>query len=279
MLNILKANAYVRTLSIGLLLVSTLAYGQPTYPEVPPYEERGYDYSFTFKYGQSFTRDPWVWAYTTEFAERFHMPKQWVEPELKGLLAVAFRMNRVGNDLCGLGGRADNCWPHLECQMDIYYDNSIKLPWNRPDISEDFFMNGISSTEFVDEQLQNKLWKEKYHHKGGTGVGFSISINEKKIKPFSKVMYYKHLLFPGVGLIGVQGASVCPYEIGPATGIVIESFLGSPAAKEAFDKAYKHQVQLPESFIRRAHEVYARDDQQNKAIKQRLLQDFMKQKK
>ena len=44
---------------------------------------------------------------TAGFAERFDMPKQWIEPELKGILAVAFRMNKVGNDTCGLGGRAD----------------------------------------------------------------------------------------------------------------------------------------------------------------------------
>ncbi|MCC7006205.1 MAG: hypothetical protein IT497_06125 [Ottowia sp.] len=278
MLNTCKRHPYRYGLLIGLF-VSTLVYGQQSYPEVPPYEERGYDYSFTFKYGQSFTRDPWVWAYTPEFAERFHMSKQWVEPELKGLLAVAFRINRVGNDLCGLGGRADNCWPHLKCQMDIYYDNSIKLPWNRPDISEDFFMNGISSTEFVDVRLQNKLWKEKYLDGDGTGVGFSISINDKKIKPFSKVTYYKHQLFPGVGLIGVQGASVCPYEVGPATGTIMESLIVSKEAKERFTKSYKHRVYFPESFIRRAHEVYARDDQQNKAIKQHLLQDFLNKQK
>lgn len=172
-------------IALAILPISTVN-AQREYPEIPPYEERGYDYAFTFKYGQSYTRDPWVWGYTQEFAERFDMPKQWIEPELKGILAVAFRMNKVGNDTCGLGGRAENCWPHLECQMDIYYDTAIdhKLPWNRPDIMQDFFMSGVSSQQFVDWQLRRKLRMEKYLNRGGTGVGFGLSINDKNTRFF-----------------------------------------------------------------------------------------------
>jgi len=63
--------------------------------------------------------------------------------------------------------------------MDIYYDTKIdsKLPWNRPDIMSDSFINGVSSFDFVDGQLQHKLWKEKYLNLGGTGVGFGLSEN------------------------------------------------------------------------------------------------------
>lgn len=250
------------------------------YPEIPPYEERGYEYSYTFKYGQSYTRDPWVWGYTKEFAERFRMPKQWIEPELKGILAVAFRMNKVGNDTCGLGGRADNCWPHLECQMDIYYDTKIdsKLPWNRPDIMQDSFINGISSFDFVDGQLQHKLWKEKYLNLGGTGVGFGLSINDKNTRFFSFVTYFNRQILSGVGLIGVEGGSVCPYEVGPAKGSIggESIFTATEEAIERFNKAYKHPVQIPESYMRRAYEAYERDRKPNEAVKKRLAEDFFK---
>lgn len=251
---------------------------QVRYPDIPPYEERGYEYSYTFKYGQSYTRDPWVWGYTKEFAERFRMPKQWIEPELKGILAVAFRMNKVGNDTCGLGGRADNCWPHLECQMDIYYDTAIdhKLPWNRPDIMQDFFMSGVSSDEFVDARLQNKLWQEKYLHRGGTGVGFGLSINDKNTRFFSRVKYYDRQILSGVGLIGVEGGSVCPYEVGSAVGSIIESIGSGEEFEERHRKAYRHEVFLPKSYMRRAYEAYERDSKPNEAVKNRLAEDFFK---
>lgn len=248
------------------------------YPEIPPYEERGYDYAHTFKYGQSYTRDPWVWGYTKEFAERFDMPKQWIEPELKGILAVAFRMNKVGNDTCGLGGRADNCWPHLECQMDIYYDTKIdsKLPWNRPDIMQDSFINGISSFDFVDGQLQHELWKEKYLNRGGggTGIGFGLSINNKNTRFFSFVTYYNRQILSGVGLIGVEGGNVCPYEVGPAEGVILETIGSGEEFIERMDKAYKHEVFLPKSYMRRAYEAYERDRKPNEAVKKRLAEDF-----
>ena len=38
----------------------------------------------TFRDGKPFIRDTWVWAYTREFAERFHMPEKWIDPPLKG---------------------------------------------------------------------------------------------------------------------------------------------------------------------------------------------------
>jgi hypothetical protein len=263
-------------IALAILPISTVN-AQREYPEIPPYEERGYDYAFTFKYGQSYTRDPWVWGYTQEFAERFDMPKQWIEPELKGILAVAFRMNKVGNDTCGLGGRAENCWPHLECQMDIYYDTAIdhKLPWNRPDIMQDFFMSGVSSQQFVDWQLRRKLRMEKYLNRGGTGVGFGLSINDQNTRYFSFVRYYNRQILPGVGLIGVEGGSVCPYEVGPAIGLIIEHLIVGKEAEERVNNAYKHEVFLPESYMRRAHEAYERDKKPNEAIKQKLIQNFI----
>ena len=274
-----KSQSLIKLLALGITsLHSCVIYAQRAYPEIPPYEERGYEYAYTFKYGQSYTRDPWVWGYTQEFAERFRMPKQWVEPELKGILAVAFRMNKVGNDTCGLGGRAENCWPHLECQMDIYYDTEIdsKLPWNRPDIISDSFVSGVSSKEFVARRLRHKLAMEKYLNRGGTGVGFGLSINNKNTRFFSFVNYYDRKVLPGVGLIGVEGGSVCPYEVGPAKGLISESIIVGKAAKERFDKSYKHEAFLPESYMRRAYEAYERDKKPNDAMKQKLLEDFIK---
>ena len=54
-------------------------------PEPPPIEQLRYEDLYTFKYGKSFTKDPWTWGYTKEFSERFRMPEQWIEPEMKGI--------------------------------------------------------------------------------------------------------------------------------------------------------------------------------------------------
>ena len=60
------------------------------------------------------------------------MPEKWIEPDLKGALAMAFRMVDLNILSCGFGGSADSCWPRTTCQMDMYYDTAIDLPWNKP---------------------------------------------------------------------------------------------------------------------------------------------------
>ena len=97
-------------LLLGLLITQTVL-AQVQRPQRPPVEEWRYEDSYTFKYGTTFTKDPWTWGYTKEFAQRFRMPEKWIEPEMKGILAIAFRVTEVGQRVtCGLGGREDNCW-------------------------------------------------------------------------------------------------------------------------------------------------------------------------
>jgi len=73
-----------------------------TAEEIPWNQRSGYDRAFnstyedhyTFKHREVYVADPFVWGYSKEFAERFKMPKQWIEPGLKGALAVAWRMTK-----------------------------------------------------------------------------------------------------------------------------------------------------------------------------------------
>lgn len=130
--------------------VDILAEAEQTMPSTA--SNGYYDNYHTYKQGRKpygYTVDPWVWAYTREFAEKFGMPARWIDPDLKGVLAVAFRMTTIGNMICGYGDREDSCWPSLACQLDVYYDNRIRLPWVKDEITRDFFMRGVSSHEFL----------------------------------------------------------------------------------------------------------------------------------
>ena len=89
--------------------------------------------------------------------------------------------------------------------------------------------------------------------------------------------YYNRQILSGVGLIGVEGGSVCRYEVGPAKGSIggESVFTGTEEAIDRYNKAYKHPVRIPESYMRRAHEAYERDKKPNDAMKQKLIQDFI----
>jgi hypothetical protein len=40
----------------------------------------------------TYTKDTHVWVYTSKFAKRFGMPQEWVDDELKGAEALAYRV-------------------------------------------------------------------------------------------------------------------------------------------------------------------------------------------
>ena len=255
--------------------------------KMPPIEERTYEDWFTFKHGKSYTYDPWAWAYTAEFAQRFKMPKQWIEPELKGALAVAFRMTTIGRTTCGLGGRADNCWPTLECQMDVYFDNSIQLPWNREDIQSDFLMKGISSQEYLDTYARHLQWRAKYAKSQdisfqGVGVENGLLIAEKDSMGSGQITYYDKEIHPGVGIIGWVGGGMCPHRVAPA----VMNFFDPVTRQKVVNRQIKEKdapvmlrIELPVSYMERINAVYERDNKPNDQVTDRLIKQFFDSKK
>lgn len=102
--------------------------GLKYYDEPKTWEQR-----FTFK-GQSrpgpYEKDPNVWVYTEKFANRFGMPKQWVDPNLKGIEAAAWRRVHTGVTTCGWAGKEDACKEEYRCYLDVYIDErEHPLPW------------------------------------------------------------------------------------------------------------------------------------------------------
>jgi hypothetical protein len=53
-----------------------------------------------------------VWVYTSAFAKRFGMPQEWVDDELKGAEALAYRLDLdVYGTKCGYFSNVENCRP------------------------------------------------------------------------------------------------------------------------------------------------------------------------
>ena len=76
-----------------------------------------YEDAFTSKTGRkgSYTEDINMWVYTSEFAKRFGMPKEWIDDSLKGADAVAFRVEtRTARD-CNLFRDPSNCQIYRQC--------------------------------------------------------------------------------------------------------------------------------------------------------------------
>lgn len=296
-----------RTLKVAMLAVAAVATSLPTHAQVPPsapaggtptvtwttpsraepppLEQRTYEDNFTFKWHKSFNYDPWVWGYTKEFAERFKMPEKWIEPELKGALAIAFRMTTLGSITCGLSGKANNCWLPLDCQMDVYFDSRTPLPWKKPEIEKDTLLHGFSSNDFLARGAESRQPANIYPNShdgtyGYTGLDTSLRITTSKglyALGGASVIAYDQQLHGGVTWISWSGIGVCPRYVGPASVpfFDLETQRKLSTMRMPREKAQvMHRVEIPESYIRRAKVAYERDNKPNQEVIQRLLRNF-----
>lgn len=81
------------------------------------------------KGGSTFYRDPFVWVYTSSFAKRYGMPKEWIDDSLKGAEAVAFRHMPSNAVQCGFFRDKNACRVDISCRLDLYVPKSANLPW------------------------------------------------------------------------------------------------------------------------------------------------------
>lgn len=275
------------TAGLILLLLLGMASVHADQFQAKPWEDRGYEDHFNFKPGAgTYTVDPWVWAYTAEFADKFRMPQKWIDKDLKGILAVAFRMTTIGNMSCGYGGKEDNCLPVLECQLDVYYDNRIKLPWTREDIKQDFLMRGGSSRDFLHDPSGAKGY-QKYK----SGVFPSLGgLNDARRggrwqQGGGAITYYDREYQPGVGVIGWSSIDFCPKTTGKGQIVFYDIQTtkkiskGEIALKRIKDVTPAHTFEFSELFMRRANALYEAENKQNREIAQRLIRQFFESRK
>lgn len=273
---------------INLLHAET---NSPTQTKEIPWSERSWedrvfrsthDENYTFQNRGTYVLDPYIWAYTKEFAERFRMPEEWIEPDLKGAYAVAWRMTTIGEIMCGHGGKADNCWKPLNCQMDVYYDNRIDLHWNYPEVIRDNLMNGLSSGRFLGVTPTSR--KRRYAEKmilgsGGGGLRFG-----KYSQGGSQLALFDREYEPGVGLISWIGSGVCPEYTG--TEKVRMQFVnpddfqqyrhGRLAEKEI---RLIHAIEFPQHFLQRANAAYTAQNKPNEDVMNNLIRGFFDSRK
>lgn len=220
--------------------------------------QSSYKDEFTFKHRQIFNKDPYVWALSKRFAEKFGMPSEWVDPELQGALAVAWRITTIGQESCGYGGVEDACRPIFECQMDVYVDSKANIPWRFDDVRRDFLQQGLSSSDYVpwrlpsprraryvfeDARLGSKGWpfyNTGWQFKDGKDIGFFISYFDRDYTPDITLLGFRAC--PSHVMNGAASVRFFTDEEQVRTGGVVKNFV--------------HTVSFSESFMRKITEIY-----------------------
>ncbi len=156
--------------------------------------------------------DPNTWAYTAEFAKRFRMPTEWVEKDLQGAEALAFRMTPYFKN-CGWGGDKNACNDAEKlCVVDMYFDNNKqKLPWDPkmrwtdfdPLSNSSYFLESVRAmdrpyswtgqlrTPFTDPISQHELlWRK-------------LELDGKRVLGFATLRGFDKSVFDGISMVSI----------------------------------------------------------------------------
>lgn len=122
-----------------MCFLSTLSNIHGAHAEkLPPPEESCADgyYSGPRAGRKNYSHDKYIWVVTPEFAKRFCMPPEFVDKELKGAEAIAFRMStRTGMfDRCAIVDGKERCAGDNELRFDIFLRSDLNLPAANPEV-------------------------------------------------------------------------------------------------------------------------------------------------
>lgn len=241
------------------------------------------------KYGERRKRaeyqDENVWIYSASFAKRFGMPKKWIDPNLKGAEAVAFRVVPSTFKTCGLFGEKENCFRTKHCNWDVYLnkEDSDKLNW--PNDGQRIFHYRIDgrSNQFLIRQYQedSRDWNsetKKIEYDRSTPqvlkynalvAGGPVYKGGEKIRSHSSSTAihgsgYERELVPGLDVLYLFA---CPFS-GPKTEMKIKFDPSRPIKKYVtYEKLYADKKRLSDQGKDSYHEVSFPDSYAKKVMK------------
>jgi hypothetical protein len=214
-----------------------------------------YEETFTPKAGKAYNEDINVWVYTSEFAQRFGMPKEWVDDELKGAYAVAYRVVTTPFRTCFLSGDPNKCMTNRECMLDVYIPDDAKIPWadDRPMAR----LHDYDSARYVLPQTpEDRTWWLRPIGIESPGkkarrplIYFGQVRNDKRgsllIREYDKTIY------PGVSYISFSRGC---WEMG-RVAYQIDFLKDSAALSDDYAKSdIAHRIEVPEQYMKRVHQ-------------------------
>ena len=118
------------TALISVLIASSLLLTPTIQAKYRTWEEK-----FTLKgvgiEWADFRVNPYTWAYTSSFAKKYAMPEKWIDENLAGIEAVAYKYAAYTTPTCGINKDPKKCsWGMSSaCVFDLFIDKKIKIPW------------------------------------------------------------------------------------------------------------------------------------------------------
>ncbi|MEY3123567.1 MAG: hypothetical protein RLZZ573_87, partial [Pseudomonadota bacterium] len=238
-----------------------------------------YEDTYTNKRTMTYFSDPFVWAYSQNFADKFRMPQAWVDPELQGALAVAWRMTTVGQTMCGFGGKAENCWPTLTCQMDIYFDGASPLPWRKNSEERANFTRGLVSTDYLPPLTRDSL-SMRYLSSGSRKkplLNDALKYADEKFTISGpQIIYFDKQIEAGIALVGYT--NFCPTAQSIKAAELRFFSEEEEERTRGSIKTFAHRVYFSANYMKKIASIFVENDQPNKEKIKSVVEDFEKNK-
>ncbi|CAC9645293.1 hypothetical protein [bacterium endosymbiont of Bathymodiolus sp. 5 South] len=209
----------------------------------------------------TYKKDIHVWVYTSKFAKRFGMPQEWVDDELKGAEALAYRLDLdVYGTKCGYFSNVENCRPSTACVVDMYIDDKANLPWNTNSRFESLY--GRKSNPFFVAQKKKdgptygkRITKRGQQYKLGLdSTGIVYGKNDKWKLGAYYILEYDRDIYKNLDYL--SGSVIC-HSFGKERDVKID--IDNPVFRKDGSVSMKstlaHQIKIPNSFMGRI-EVY-----------------------
>lgn len=152
---------------------------------------------------KNYSHDKYIWVVTAAFAKRFCMPPEFVDKELKGAEAIAFRMStQTGmSDRCAVIDGKEACSGDHELRFDIFLRSDLNLPAANPEVK---FYDGSWDDAGWHIELEERLPRREKYIAG-----------EYKLPPGKTPHFENPFFYPDMGnyfaLVGVhQGKGEWP---------------------------------------------------------------------
>ncbi len=217
-------------------------------------------------------KDPNIWIYSKEFAEKYHMPLSGVSTEMEGAMALSYRKDSRGTEKCGFFGDPNACARSYTILWGAYLPVDARLYY--ADESMDNFYKGYRSSNVPLHENQKQIGDEKTYPnivafeglKGGAHLYrvykrkfFDLLKTKEKSRWFGGgVTNFSYLQPKATGtdfMFAEYNDSML--QIGVDQYLIMNSSPGKISLRDLYDAGF-HKARIPRDFMATAIK-YVRD--------------------
>ena len=222
--------------------------------------------------GSTYTVDPHVWVYTTEFAKRWGMPEKWIDDSLQGAVAIAYKIVNETYITCGYFSDPEACIPNQTCLYDFYISKDANLPWKDDQLQSFRSFALYRSSHFLTVQQDTDFYEynedfPNNHNRYASRIGFdntyyAVNLNPEKNKAgnydIAYLREFDRKQYKTMDFLSVEGS--CGFtkstDKGPSEFVIAEPSVVNGKATDYYKMKgsqipIRHRAILPKKFAKR----------------------------